>query len=375
MADELERLRREIDRADASLIEILARRASLTRQVGDVKRERSLPLYDRDREASLLRARRDEAERHGVDPGLVEDLLRRMIRDSYAAQEERFPATGNTTRPIVIVGGAGAFGRRLGGFFRRSGYVVRELEREDGERAAEICAKASAVLVSVPIDVTVDVISQLPDLPEDCVLADVTSVKAAPLRAMLDRHLGPVVGLHPMFGPDVRSLAKQLVVVCPGRKVDDAHWLLDQFVLWGAALREEDPAEHDRAMVTIQAMRHFTTMVYGAFLARTEADLDSLWRLSSPIYRLELTMVGRLFAQNAELYADIMLAADGLGEQADAYRDAFDQLLAAWKAGRREDVVAIFDEARAHFGARAGTLLDESADLLRRAHDARDPGA
>lgn len=29
--------------------------------------------------------------------------------------------------------------------------------------------------------------------------------------------------------------------------------------------------------------------------------------LSSPIYRLELAMIGRLFAQDAELYADIIL--------------------------------------------------------------------
>ncbi len=29
--------------------------------------------------------------------------------------------------------------------------------------------------------------------------------------------------------------------------------------------------------------------------------------LSSPIYRLELAMIGRLFAQDAELYADIIM--------------------------------------------------------------------
>ena len=375
MDDELQRLRREIDHVDESLIELLARRASLTRQVGDVKRDLGRPLVDPTREAELFRARRERARQRGVAPALIEDVLRRTIRDSYAAQEERFGSTGPLDRPVVIVGGSGAFGRCLGGFFRRSGYRVREIERADWNDAATICERASAVIVSVPIDRTVEVIGRLPALPDDCVLADVTSVKQAPLAAMLERHPGPVVGLHPMFGPDVRSLAKQVVVVCPGRASGNGRWLLDQFVLWGATLREETPRDHDRAMATIQAMRHFSTTVYGAFLERTGADLDELLRLSSPIYRLELAMVGRLFAQNPELYADIMLSARELGELAETYREAFDELHAHVREGRREEIVAFFERARSWFGPRAEDLLHESGDLLRKAHDARDPQA
>jgi chorismate mutase/prephenate dehydrogenase len=37
-------------------------------------------------------------------------------------------------------------------------------------------------------------------------------VKNGPLQAMLAAHQGPVLGLHPMFGPDSGSLAKQVVV-------------------------------------------------------------------------------------------------------------------------------------------------------------------
>ena len=48
-------------------------------------------------------------------------------------------------------------------------------------------------------------------------LADLTSVKRAPLAKMLEVHKGAVVGLHPMFGPDIASMAKQVVVRCDGR--------------------------------------------------------------------------------------------------------------------------------------------------------------
>ena len=53
----------------------------------------------------------------------------------------------------------------------------------------------------------------------DAVLADVTSVKAGPVSAMLAAHPGPVLGLHPMFGPDVGSLSAQRIVSCPARAV------------------------------------------------------------------------------------------------------------------------------------------------------------
>ena len=45
----------------------------------------------------------------------------------------------------------------------------------------------------------------------------ITSRKADPLAAMLAAHPGPVMGLHPMCGPTVANLAKQVVVCCTGR--------------------------------------------------------------------------------------------------------------------------------------------------------------
>ena len=47
-------------------------------------------------------------------------------------------------------------------------------------------------------------------------------------------------------------------------------------------------------MTFIQALRHFATFAYGWHLSREQANIDRLFALSSPIYRLELAMVGRL---------------------------------------------------------------------------------
>ena len=138
-------------------------------------------------------------------------------------------------------------------------------------------------------------------------LADLTSVKRAPLAKMLDVHKGAVLGLHPMFGPDIASMAKQVVVRCDGRFSERYEWLLEQIQIWGAKIYQIDAAEHDHNMTYIQALRHFSTFANGLHLSKQPVNLSNLLALSSPIYRLELAMIGRLFAQDAALYADIIM--------------------------------------------------------------------
>ncbi len=65
-------------------------------------------------------------------------------------------------------------------------------------------------------------------------LADLTSVKREPLAKMLEVHTGAVLGLHPMFGADIASMAKQVVVRCDGRFPERYEWLLEQIQIWGA---------------------------------------------------------------------------------------------------------------------------------------------
>lgn len=86
--------------------------------------------------------------------------------------------------------------------FKLSGYQVEVIGRHDWDKADDLLAQAGMVVVTVPIHLTVEVIGKLDQLPEDCILCDLTSVKTKPLQAMLKAHEGPVVGLHPMFGPE-----------------------------------------------------------------------------------------------------------------------------------------------------------------------------
>jgi prephenate dehydrogenase len=126
----------------------------------------------------------------------------------------------------------------------------------------------------------------------------------------LEHHCGPVMGLHPMFGPAVKSFSEQKIIVCSGRKDDSFEWLLKLMQNQGGELIFSTPEEHDSIMVIVQATQHFSRFSLGVFLSQQEIDIDRSLSMSSPSYRQEMDIVQRLFAQNPNLCVDIMLATE-----------------------------------------------------------------
>ncbi|MFG0875917.1 bifunctional chorismate mutase/prephenate dehydrogenase [Aeromonas media] len=379
MAEELNALRDKIDAVDKQLIDLLAARLALVGEVGEVKSRHGLPIYAPDREASMLARRRAEAEALGVPGDLIEDVLRRVMRESYILEsasdkEHHFKCMKPELGKVVIIGGEGQLGRLFGNLFSLSGYRVETLGQADWPRADEILLGAGLVMVAVPIDVTCEVIDRLGNLPENCLLVDVTSVKSEPLAHMLAVHQGPVLGLHPMFGPDVASLAKQVIVCCQGREPAASQWLLEQMTIWGARLQQVEAKAHDEAMTFIQALRHFATFAYGWHLSREQANIDRLLALSSPIYRLELAMVGRLFAQDPHLYADIILSSPQNLAMIRRYYQNFGEALGLLERGDRDGFIEAFSQVSSFFGEHADEFLRESRTLLAQANDRRHHG-
>lgn len=371
--DVLKELRTQIDQVDRRLLQLLAQRLALVKQVGEVKHKHGLPIYVPEREADMLHARRLEAEALGISADLIEDILRRVMRESYTSENQfGFKKVNPAIRKIVIVGGRGKLGSLFAHYFTLSGYSVEVLEREDWQSAVDILKNSDVVIVSVPIANTVETIKRLaPFLTENMLLADLTSVKRAPLAAMLDYHKGPVLGLHPMFGPDIASMAKQVIVRCDGRFEQRYQWLIEQMQIWGAKFYPVDAIEHDHSMTYVQALRHFSTFANGLHLSKQPVQLASLLALSSPIYRLELAMIGRLFAQDAALYADIILDKPENLAVIESLKQSYEESLAFFANGDKQGFIESFNQVKQWFGDYSEQFLKESRQLLQQANDYR----
>jgi len=220
----------------------------------------------------------------------------------------------------------------------------------------------------VPINITVEVINQLKNIPIDCILADVTSIKVKPVAAMMLAHQGPVIGLHPMFGPDVKSFNDQTVIICDGRKGEQYQWFVEQLREWQAIPYAISAEQHDAAMSMIQVMRHFSTTTYGFHLMQENVDLAEIIKLSSPIYRLELAMVGRLFAQDPNLYADIIFSNLDNVQSLKRYASRFEHLLRILEANDKQAFIDLFNQTSDWFGEYAEQFLAESSEMLENTH-------
>lgn len=374
-AVDLENVRSKIDAIDKEIISLLKRRQDLVIKAASYKKALGVSAYSHEREAFVIDNCEKLAREYDLPKGLLSDIMKRVLRESYklcSNTDFNYPRCLKTDGDVVIVGGNGGMGRIFSDYFEKSGYKVFSFGHRGWDKAPEYLKNAKIVIVSVPIDITIDIIKQLsPMLREDQILCDFTSVKAPIVEAMMKYHKGPVLGLHPMFGPDVKSLVKQVVVTVPERDEKASGFLVEQLRIWGANICRCSAKEHDRAMSIIQALRHFSTYGYGNFLSEIAPNLDKLKDLSSPIYRLELMMVGRLFAQDPRLYADIIMSSKQNYELIENFVNSLQEQLKVIKEADVDIFTERFLNVRKYFGDFSEEALKESGSILAKLQDER----
>lgn len=362
----LSRLRDQIDGIDQRIVELLSQRQKTVEAVVALKKANNLPVYHPAREEDLISTRRRQAREAGLCPDFIEELYRIIIHRSRITQTDQMARKGvRPGAPVLIVGGKGEMGAYFVRWFQGSGYQVRILGSRDWDQVADLCDGVDMALVSVPIDKTPDIIRRLaPHLPPKAVLTDVTSIKKIPLTVMMDAHPGPVVGLHPIFGPTTSTLDKQIVVVTPGRDDEACRWVIDQFATWGAVMVTASPEEHDQIMAFVQSLRHFATFAFGQFLAAQNVPLSRTLEFSSPIYRLELGMVGRLFAQDPALYAEIIFATKERRALLKAFIDSVAGNSDMLEMGDKDRFISEFQKIAQWFGPFGEQAIRESSFLI-----------
>ena len=290
--------------------------------------------------------------------GIPESVWAGVLKSCHATLIPKYATNHVTPRQITIIGGRGRMGRLFKEQLSVVGNNVSVLEHEDWEYADKLLNQAELVLVSVPIEHTVDVIKRAAKyLAPTTALCDITSIKAQPTQAMLEYHSGPVMGLHPMFGPSIKSFFGQKVVVCPGRKDDSFQWLLDFLQSQGAELVICTPEEHDQMMVIIQATQHFCRFSLGVFLAQTRVDIEQSLTMSTPNYRQEIDIVKRLFSQNPHLCVDIMLATEERCDAISFLAHTYNRLARLVAKKDRDALIQEFVNTQSFFEDKINTFL------------------
>lgn len=215
----------------------------------------------------------------------------------------------NKDRIITIIGGNGLMGQLFSNLWQSQNIAIQIIDQDNWSQAKEFISKSDAVIISVPINLTVKIINDVAKhMQDNCILADFTSIKVTPLIEMLKHHHGAVVGLHPMFGSTITTTKKQVIVKCDGRSPEKYQWLIDSLHDLGFTIKTMSAEEHDLSMNFIQGIEHFLTFSLGTFLHNKNKHPNELLEVASPIYLAKLLLMGRIFDQDPKLYADIIMA-------------------------------------------------------------------
>ncbi|MHC0066132.1 bifunctional chorismate mutase/prephenate dehydrogenase [Nostoc sp. UIC 10890] len=290
--------------------------------------------------------------------GIPESIWVAVLKSCHATLIPKSATNHVSPRQITIIGGRGRMGRLFKEQLSLVGHNVSVLEHEDWEYAEKLLSQTELVLVSVPIEHTVDVIKRAAKyLNPTTALCDITSIKTQPTQAMLEHHSGPVMGLHPMFGPNIKSFLGQKVVVCPGRNDDSFEWLLDFIKNKGGELIVCTPEEHDQIMVIVQATQHFCRFSLGVFLAQTRVDIEQSLTMSTPNYRQEIDILKRLFSQNPNLCVDIMLATEERCNAISFLANTYSRLAKLVARKDRDALIKEFENTQSFLEEKINTFL------------------
>lgn len=233
----------------------------------------------------------------------------------------------------LLIVGAGAMGRWFAGLVEAD-LAFADVDRTAAEDAAAALGgravalegeeRFDVVCLAVPMDaVSTAVAAQAPR--STGAVVDLSGVMAGPVTAMAehapDRER---VSFHPLFAPENAPGRVAVVADAPGPLTDRLRTVLTEA---GCTLFETTPAEHDRAMETVQARTHAAVL---AFALAAEDVPDAF---GTPVYDALEGIVEDLTGGNPRVYADIQATFDGAEDVAraaqaiaDADRATFESL-------------------------------------------------
>ena len=244
---------------------------------------------------------------------------------------------------VAVIGGTRGLGNWIANFFQEKGYQVTITGRNSivGEDIAnkmgvsytsdniQAASHANVVIIAVPIEFTSQTIKEVaPHLQERSLLVDVTSVKELPAETM-QKYAPPgveVLPTHPMFGPRIRSLEGQVIVLTPQKKGTWYPKVLEFLKSEQARILETTPEQHDRMMSIVQGLTHFAYIAIASTIEKMGVDVKESRKFASPIYNLMLDMVARIVAQNPYLYYSIQTQNNYIPEVHQTFLETFQDL-------------------------------------------------
>ena len=323
----LDELRARIASVDREILTLAAERLSLAASVGETKRAAGLAVRNHATEADVIARFRTLADELQLDQEFAASLARTLISESVRHQEEqrnlrnRSASSGETTKDasteqsmrVLVVGGAGKMGRWLARFFAAQGHVVQTFDTagpvEGFAHAADIreALNADVILLAMPLSAGPATLREVFALEPRGLVADISSLKSHLIADLCDgaaRGLR-VASLHPLFGPNARTLSGRIMTVCDcgnAAAADDAVALFRDTALTITRMPVE---QHDEYMQYVLGLSHLVSVLFFTTLERSGYAFNDLSTMASTTFYKQARTAAEVSRENPRMYHEI----------------------------------------------------------------------
>lgn len=263
---------------------------------------------------------------------------------------------------IGIIGGSGKIGSTFRKSFESVDLKVMVTDDSSKNLEDELIEKSDWVILSVPIDKTLEVFNSIKDkIRKDQVFSDFTSVKSILDNQTYDFEF---VSCHPLFGP-LNTIEGQNIVTIPVSEGSLYTSIIDIFSRIGLKITEmKSLREHDKYMSLIQGMTHFSHVCFTTAMKKLDLDFDKVMEICSPIYQSNISFSSRITGGDENLYTNIIMDNPANKEVLQMYLDTSSKLLDMVKNQNYEDFKSNFNDNREYLKNHLSDMIDQSNFLI-----------
>jgi prephenate dehydrogenase len=197
---------------------------------------------------------------------------------------------------------------------------------------------------AVSLDKTIPLFNEIISyLPENCIIADITSVKSG-LEAYYKKLGRRFVSTHPMFGPtfgNVKNLNNENAIIITESDEEGKAFFRKFYESLQIKIHEYTFQEHDETIAYSLSIPFSSTMVFAACMKEQEAP--------GTTFKKHFSIAEGLLSEDDYLLSEILLSPHSLG-QVERINEQLEELIGMIKARDKEQLKGFFEKLRSNIG-------------------------
>ncbi len=257
-------LRKEIDEVDASIIGLVAKRFTITNEIGNIKRASGLNVHDPEREAYLLKRWAGLGKKYGLEKDISIPILEHLLKFSKAKEAEQIDPKN------IVVLGTGSMAAALGMLARSAGHnvYVKGRNREKEKKLAELIGanvlpareiNTDYIILCVPPTAFTKETIKLVSNCHGGALMDISSSKTEYFKKAIkfaSESGMKMISTHPLFGLEDAKRGSGIAIITDGKTAKDVEDAASFWTSTGLVAIKMSMDEHEKAMAVSQVLRH-----------------------------------------------------------------------------------------------------------------------